>query len=108
MVGEDFSLLPQWRDKAVNLAAMLGAFAQGIDIRIIDGAHLVVDDNGASDGKTGTKADLGIETIPAAITSMSQASVEPSLNARPVTQSSPSTAAVLFSRWTVTPNFCSA
>src|SRR3984893_13580762 len=43
--------------------------------------------------------------IPAAITSMSQASVEPSLNARPVTQSSPITAAVLFSRWTVTPNF---
>src|ERR1700730_15508276 len=55
MVGEDFSLLPQWRDKAVNLAAMLGAFAQGIDIRIIHGAHMVVDDNGASDGKTGTK-----------------------------------------------------
>jgi hypothetical protein len=64
MVGEDFSLLPQGRDKAVNLAAMLGAFAHGIDIRIIDGAHMVVDDNGALDGKPGAQADLGIGPDP--------------------------------------------
>jgi hypothetical protein len=64
MVGEDFSLLPQGRDKAVNLAAMLGAFAHGIDIRIIDGAHMVVDDYGALDGKPGAQADLGIGPDP--------------------------------------------
>src|ERR1700724_1298326 len=80
MVGEDFSVLPKGRDKAVNLAAMLGAFAHGIDIRIIHGAHMVVDDNSAPDGKPSAKADSALGRIPAAIISMSEASAEPSLN----------------------------
>ena len=43
---------------------MLHAFADGIDIRIIHGPHMVVDDNGAFDGQAGAKADLGIGPYP--------------------------------------------
>jgi hypothetical protein len=42
LVGRDLALFKQWRDQAVGYAAMLGAFADRIDARIV-GLHDVVD-----------------------------------------------------------------
>ena len=60
MVGEDLGLVPQWRDEAIDLPAMLRAFADDVDPRIVDRAHMIVDDDRAFDGQAAVAPDLGI------------------------------------------------
>ena len=60
VVGEDLGLIPQRRHQPVDLAPVLGAFADDVDARVIDRAHLVVDDDGALHRQAGAHADLGV------------------------------------------------
>lgn len=60
MISENLALIPQRRDEAVDASAMLRAFAHHIDIVIVDGAHVLVDDDRAFDGQAGAPANFGI------------------------------------------------
>ena len=67
---------------------MLRAFADHVDVGVVDRAHVVVDHDGALDRQPAAQRrsrQLGL--MPAEITTMSQSSVLPSLKARPVTSS---------------------
>jgi hypothetical protein len=60
VVGEDLGLLPQRRHQAVDPPAVLGAFADDIDVGIVDRAHVIVDHDGALDGEPAAQPDLGV------------------------------------------------
>ena len=63
-VGQDDGVLPGRRDQAVDLAAVLGALADRVDVGVV-GAQLVVDDDAAlhlqpgPDGDVGARPDAG-------------------------------------------------
>jgi hypothetical protein len=58
-VGQDDGLLPSGRDQAVDLAAVLGALADRVDVGIV-GAQLVVDDDAPLDLEPGSDRDVGV------------------------------------------------
>ena len=60
MIREHLDLFPYRRDQAVGLPAMLHAFADGVDARIVDRAHLVVDHDRAFDREAGLAGDFRI------------------------------------------------
>ena len=60
LVREDLRLLPKRRHQPIDLAAMLRAFADHVDAHVVHRAHVVVDHDRASDGKSGANADLDI------------------------------------------------
>ncbi|SKX83638.1 Uncharacterised protein [Mycobacteroides abscessus subsp. abscessus] len=64
VIGQDFGLLPQGCDQSVHLAAVLRAFTDHVDVVVVDRAHVVVDDDGAFDGQSGTagKPHVGADT----------------------------------------------
>ena len=57
--GADLRLIPQRRDQAEHLAAMLDAFADREDVRIA-GAHVVVDGDAAIDIESGCAREIDI------------------------------------------------
>src|SRR5260370_7968750 len=60
VIREHLALFPYWRHQAVGLPAMLHAFANRVDPRIVDRAHLVVDHDRAFDRKAGLAGDFRI------------------------------------------------
>ena len=60
MVGEHHGLLPQRRDQAVDLAAVLHALAHRVDVVVVHGAHLVVDHDRPLDGEAAGHRELGV------------------------------------------------
>ena len=60
VIGEHLRLFPQRRDQPVHLSAMLGALAHHVDVAIVDRSHLIVDDERALDGQTGSRGDVAI------------------------------------------------
>src|SRR5712692_10990675 len=60
MIRENLGLFPYWCHQAVGLSAMLHAFPNGVDPRIVDRAHLVVDHDRAFDRKAGPAGDFRI------------------------------------------------
>jgi hypothetical protein len=59
-LGEHDRLLPQRRHEAVDLAAVLGALADDVDVRLVHRAHRVVDDDPPLDLETGARRELGV------------------------------------------------
>ena len=59
VVGADLGLLEQWRHQAVSDAAMAGAFADGVNARVV-GLQGVVDENAAIAGDARLLGKLGI------------------------------------------------
>ena len=60
VVGEHHGLLPQRRDQAVDLAAVLDALADRVDVRVVHGAHLVVDDDRPLDGEPAGDGEVDV------------------------------------------------
>ncbi|MEA2137894.1 MAG: hypothetical protein QOG56_1044, partial [Solirubrobacteraceae bacterium] len=60
LVGEHDRLLPQRRDEPVDLAAVLGALADDVDVRLVHRAHRVVDDDRALDLQAGALREVGV------------------------------------------------
>ena len=61
MVGADFCHVEQRRDQAVGDAAVVGAFADGVDARVI-GLHGVADNDAAAAVQAGFFGQFGIGT----------------------------------------------
>ena len=51
MVGEYLGLFPQRGHQTVDLAAVLGALTDDVDVVVVHRAHVVVGDDGAFDGQ---------------------------------------------------------
>ncbi len=62
VLGEDDGLFPDGCDEPVHLAAVLGAFADGVDARFFLAAHLVVDDDAAFDDEAAGAGEFGVGT----------------------------------------------
>jgi len=60
VIGKDLGLLPQRRHQAVDPPAVLSAFADDIDVGVVDRAHVIVDHDGALDGEPAAQSDLRI------------------------------------------------
>ena len=60
VLGEHLGLLPQRRHQAVDAAAVLGAFADHVDIGIGDRPHVIVDHDGALDREPAAQSDFRI------------------------------------------------
>ena len=61
MIRTGFCHFKQWGDKAIALAAMLYAFANGENVGIA-GGHNVVNNNAAFNGKAGIGAKASVRT----------------------------------------------
>ena len=77
-IGEDLRLLPQRRDEPVELAAMLGAFADRVDTFLPGHARSSPTRMPRLTSSPAAWASWTLGRMPAATTTMSQASVEPS------------------------------
>ena len=59
-IGEHLGLLPQRRHESVDASAVLGAFADRMDVRGVDAAEVVPDDDAAVDAEPGPAGELDI------------------------------------------------
>ena len=62
--GDQPGLLPGGRDEAGGAAVVLGAVADGVDARVVDGAQPVVDDDAAAHGQPGAAGQRGGRPAP--------------------------------------------
>src|SRR5947209_8152151 len=60
MVGKYFGLFPERCHETINVAAMLGALADNIDVGIIRGTQLVVDDDGPLHAESAALRNLSV------------------------------------------------